>query len=144
MISEPSAKQATLARYTGRRPWRSPRLASSAVLDSEHRMKTTINSPASRWSMAKASRSAGIAGAITAVSSAAMNTPMNSAGIRRRGGRAWVGKGGTDMRMPQQPGRKSAQVRSEGKREILGARVVSPAAVGLARGEAVAGFEALG
>ena len=103
--NEPAAKQATLPRNTGRRPWRSPRLASSAVLHSEHRMNTTISSAALRWSMAKLSRSAGMAGAITAVSSAAMNTPMNSAGIRRRDGRACrersavgMGRGGLPCR----------------------------------------------
>ena len=106
MISEPSAKHATPPRYTGRRPWRSPRLASSAVLHSEQSTNTTISSPASRWSMAKASRSAGMAGAITAVSSAAMNTPMNSAGNSRRG--VGVGEGGADMLRPQRPRRTMA------------------------------------
>ena len=95
--NEPAAKQATLPRNTGRRPWRSPRLASSGVLHNEHRMNTTISSPASRWSMAKASRSAGMAGAITAVSSAAMNTPMNSAGIRRRDDGAFGERSAVDM-----------------------------------------------
>jgi len=67
-------------------------LAISAVLGSENRMNTTISSPASRMLRSKLARSTGIAGAMTAVSSAAMKTPVSSTGIRRRGAApSWAG-----------------------------------------------------
>ena len=50
----------------------------SAVLVSEQRLKTIVTRPICRLSTPNALRSAGMAGAITAASRAAMKTPTNS------------------------------------------------------------------
>ena len=64
---------------------RSLRLDISTVLVNEKRMNDDITHPTSRWLMPNSARMAGMAGPMTAESSAAMKTPSNKTLNKTRG-----------------------------------------------------------